>query len=260
MTSYFAGIVVFIGGNPHYALAAIFLLALSEAIPLIGTVVPGSTLIIGICALATGAHLSPWPLLGAAISGAIFGDGLSFWLGRRYHRELLLHWPLNRYPQFIDRSEAFIKTYGGASVFLARFIAVVRAFVPLVAGILRMPSRQFYAVNILSAIAWAPVHVFPGVLLGMALSLADLSPGRLAILLIVGLIVVSVAGHTLRSYWNRHPFPATLHLDPAPTRVSLPLRNRLPVVPPSGQKRPISGIRAMSAMPPISTRTLPHTK
>jgi membrane protein DedA with SNARE-associated domain len=136
MTSYFAAIVDFVGGHPHYALMAIFLLALSEAIPVIGTVVPGSTLIIGICALATGAHVNSWPLLGAAIVGAIFGDGLSFWLGRRYHREILLRWPLNRYPQFIGRSEAFITTYGGASVFLARFVAVVRAFVPLVAGIL----------------------------------------------------------------------------------------------------------------------------
>jgi membrane protein DedA with SNARE-associated domain len=209
MTSYFAGIVDFIGGHPHYALTAIFLLALSEAIPVMGTVVPGSTLIIGICALATGAHVNPWPLLGAAIVGAIFGDGLSFWLGRRYHREILLRWPLNRYPQFIDRSEAFIKTYGGASVFLARFIAVVRAFVPLVAGILGMSSRQFYAFNILSAFAWAPAHVFPGVLVGMVLNLAGLSPGQLAILLIVGLIAVSGAGQALRSYLNRHPFPAS---------------------------------------------------
>ena len=210
MTSYFAGIVDFIGVHPHYALIAIFLLALSEAIPVIGTVVPGSTLIIGICALAAGAHVNPWPLLGAAIVGAIFGDGLSFWLGHRYHREILLHWPLNRYPQFIDRSEAFIKTYGGTSVFLARFIAVVRAFVPLVAGILGMSTRQFYAVNILSALVWAPAHVFPGVLLGMALSLAGLSPGRLAIILIFGLIAISAAGQALRSYLSRHPFPASI--------------------------------------------------
>jgi len=209
MTSYFAGIVDFIGGHPHYALTAIFLLALSEAIPVIGTVVPGSTLIIGICALATGAHVNPWPLLGAAIVGAIFGDGLSFWLGRRYHREILLRWPLNRYPQFIDRSEAFIKTYGGASVFLARFIAVVRAFVPLVAGILGMSSRQFYAFNILSALAWAPAHVFPGVLLGMALNLGGLNPGQLAILLIVGLIAVSAAGQALRCYLSRQSFPGS---------------------------------------------------
>lgn len=177
---------------------------------MVGTVVPGSTLIIGICALATGAHLNPWPLLGAAIVGAIFGDGLSFWLGRRYHQEILLRWPLNRYPQFVRRSETFIKTYGGPGVFLARFIAVLRAFVPLVAGILGMSSRRFYAVNILSALAWAPAHVFPGVLLGMALSVAGLSPGRRAILLIVGLIAILAAGHALRSYLNRHPFPARL--------------------------------------------------
>ena len=202
MTSYFAGIVDFVGGHPHYAFTAIFLLAFSEAIPVIGTIVPGSTLIIGICALATGAHVNPWPLLGAAILGAIFGDGLSFWLGRRYHREIFLNWPLNRYPQFVDRSEAFVRKYGGASVFLARFIAVVRAFVPLVAGILGMSSLQFYAVNILSALAWAPAHVFPGVLLGMALNLAGLSPGPLAVLLIAGLIALSAAGHALRTHFK----------------------------------------------------------
>ena len=205
MTSYFSWIVDFVGRHPHYALTAIFLLALSEAVPVIGTVVPGSTLIIGICALATGAHVNPWPLLGAAIVGAIFGDGLSFWLGHRYNREILLRWPLNRYPRFIARSEAFIKTYGAASVFLARFIAVVRAFVPLVAGILGMSSRQFYAANILSALIWAPAHVFPGVLLGIALNLAGLSPGQLAVVLIIGLVAVSAAVRAVRSYLSWHP-------------------------------------------------------
>jgi membrane protein DedA with SNARE-associated domain len=113
--------------------------------------------------------VNPWLLLVAAIGGAIAGDGLSFWLGQRYHQEILLGWPLNRYPQFIGRSEAFINRYGVASVFLARFTAVVRAFVPLVAGILGMPPRQFYAANVLSALAWAPAHVFPGVLLALAI-------------------------------------------------------------------------------------------
>ena len=188
MTSYFSGFVDFVGAHPHYAITAVFLLALSEAIPVIGTVVPGS---VGISALATGADVNPWLLLVAATVGAIAGDGLSFWLGQRYHREILLGWPLNRYPRFIDRSEAFINRYGVASVFLARFTAVVRAFVPLVAGILRMPPRQFYAANILSALTWAPAHVFPGVLLGMAISLAGASAEQLILLIIAGLIVIS---------------------------------------------------------------------
>src|SRR4051812_4757901 len=105
MTTYFSPIIDFVAAHPHYAITAVFLLALSEAVPLIGIVVPGSTLIIGISAIATGAEVSPWHLLVAATAGAIFGDGLSFWLGQRYKREILLAWPLNRYPQFIDRSE-----------------------------------------------------------------------------------------------------------------------------------------------------------
>jgi membrane protein DedA with SNARE-associated domain len=189
MTSYFSGFD-FVGTHPHYALTAVFLLALSEAIPVIGTVVPGSTLIVGISALAAGANVNPWLLIAATV-GAIAGDGLSFWLGQRYHREILLGWPLNRYPRFIDRSEAFINRYGVASVFLARFTAVVRAFVPLVAGILRMPPRQFYAANILSALTWAPAHVFPGVLLAMAITLAGASAEQLTLLIIAGLIVIS---------------------------------------------------------------------
>jgi membrane protein DedA with SNARE-associated domain len=207
VTSYFGGVVTFVAEHPHYALVAVFLLALSEAVPVIGTVVPGSTLIIAISALATGAYVNPWLLLLAATVGAVVGDGLSFWLGQRFHREILLGWPLNRYPQFITRSETFIIKYGATSVFLARFTAVVRAFVPLVAGILGMSPRQFYAANILSALVWAPAHIFPGVLLATTLKLAGMSAGQLTILLIVGLIAVSAAVWAIRFYLNRYPLP-----------------------------------------------------
>ena len=54
MTPYFAVIVEFVAARPHYALTAVFLLALSEAIPVIGTVVPGSTLIVGSAPLRQG--------------------------------------------------------------------------------------------------------------------------------------------------------------------------------------------------------------
>jgi membrane protein DedA with SNARE-associated domain len=95
-------------------------------------------------------------------------------------------------------------------VFLARFTAVVRAFVPLVAGILGMPWRQFYAANVLSALAWAPAHVFPGVLLGMAISIAGASAGQLTLLIIVGLIAVSAAAWAIRFCLNRNPVPVRL--------------------------------------------------
>jgi membrane protein DedA with SNARE-associated domain len=170
MADCFSLVIEFIAGHPFYAVAAVFGLALSEAIPLIGIVVPGSTLIIAISALATTAGITPWALLVAAVLGAIAGDGFSFWLGRHYHRQILGGWPLNRVPWLIERSARFIRKYGITSVFLARFTAVVRAFVPLLAGILRMPSNRFYVANVLSALVWAPMHVFPGVLLGLAIA------------------------------------------------------------------------------------------
>ena len=208
MTSYFAEFVNFVGAHPHYALTAVFMLALSEAIPVIGTVVPGSTLIVGISALATAVDVNPWLLLVAATGGAIAGDGLS---GQRYHQEILLGWPLNRYPQFIGRSEAFINRYGVTSVFLARFTAVVRAFVPLVAGILGMPPRQFYAANVLSALAWAPAHVFPGVLLAMAIRLGGASAGQLTFMIVAGLMVASAAcGLRSRLRFQLHKKIATI--------------------------------------------------
>jgi hypothetical protein len=79
MSSYFAGLVDFVGAHPQLSFLAVFLLALSEAVPVIGTVVPGSSLIIAISALATAANVTPWGLLIAAVAGAIAGDGFSFY-------------------------------------------------------------------------------------------------------------------------------------------------------------------------------------
>src|SRR6266576_6256409 len=170
MTSYFERLVEFVGAHPQLSFVAVFLLALSEAVPVIGTVVPGSTLILAVSALATTAGVTPWALLIAALAGAIVGDGFSFWLGHNYRRQILRGWPLNRFPWLIERSAQLIRKYGIASVFLARFTAVVRAFVPLLAGILRMSTHHFYVANILSALVWAPIHIFPGVLVGLAIA------------------------------------------------------------------------------------------
>jgi membrane protein DedA with SNARE-associated domain len=203
MTPHLSHITDFIAAHPHYAAWAVFLLAFSEAVPIIGTVVPGSTLIVAISALAIEADISPWLLLVAAIVGAIAGDGASFWLGRRCHREILQRWPLNRFPKLIARSEAFFNRYGGASVFLARFTAVVRAFVPLIAGIVRMPARQFYVANILSAVVWAPAHVFPGVVFGLLVSLAGARAEQIFLLAVAAMILGVMVIRGVRYFLKR---------------------------------------------------------
>src|SRR6476659_11303540 len=103
MTSYFERLIDFVGAHPQLSFLAVFLLALSEAVPVVGTVVPGSTLILAVSALATTAGMSPLALLIAAAAGAIVGDGFSFWLGHNYRRQILRGWPLNRFPWVVDR-------------------------------------------------------------------------------------------------------------------------------------------------------------
>jgi membrane protein DedA with SNARE-associated domain len=203
MTAYLSDITGYISMHPHYAAWVVFLLAFSEAIPIVGTVVPGSTLIVAISAMAVEAHINPWLLLFAATFGAIVGDGTSFWLGQRCHRQILQRWPLNQFPRLIARSEAFFNRYGGASVFLARFTAVVRAFVPLIAGIVQMPARQFYVANVLSAIVWAPAHVFPGVVFGLLVSLAGARPEYIFVLAIAAMILGVVVVRTVRYFVKR---------------------------------------------------------
>jgi membrane protein DedA with SNARE-associated domain len=177
--------------HANFAYGIIFLLAFSEAIPVIGTFVPGSTLVFAVSALATKAGASPWLLLVGAVLGAIAGDGISFWFGHYYSRAVLHSWPLVKYPKFIDQSEKFIARWGIAAVFLARFTAVVRAFVPLLAGILEMPARSFYAANIISAVVWAPAHVFPGVVLAMLTGLRGAIAEQPVILIVAGVVVLS---------------------------------------------------------------------
>jgi len=193
VTSQVQGLIDIVGTHPHFALIAVFLLALSEAVPVVGTVVPGSTAILGISALATTAQVDPWLLLIAATLGAIAGDSFSFWLGMRYHAEVLHGWPLNRYPQLIARSKAYIERYGIASVFIARFTAVVRAFVPMLAGVLRMSPPHFYATpTSLPPSCGAPMHVFPGVLLVMAISLAGIRAERLVLVVLAAAVLASL--------------------------------------------------------------------
>ncbi|ANP88752.1 PA-phosphatase [Rhizobium leguminosarum] len=176
--------------HPHLAYGLVLLLALSESLPVLGAVVPGTAIIVGLAALVPSGVLKLFPLLVAALIGAMIGDGLSFWLGHRYHEQILTRWPFRRYPQLIERSEAFFKRHGGKSVFLARFTPGVRAFVPLVAGMLKMPVGRFYVSNILSALIWAPLHILPGVALGAYVHSAGEAAVRLASLVAILCLLV----------------------------------------------------------------------
>ncbi len=172
MTTLTNQLISFVSAHPGLAYLTIFLAALLEAVPVIGSVVPGSTLILALSALIPGGELGIAGVFAAAIAGAALGDGTAFWIGHRSQREILSAWPMSRYPNVVAQSEAFFHRWGALAVFFARFVAPIRAFVPITAGALGMSPPRFYAINIAAILLWAPAHILPGVLAVSALDQA----------------------------------------------------------------------------------------
>jgi membrane protein DedA with SNARE-associated domain len=169
VASYLDPLIAFVSAHAWLAYLTLFLAALLEAVPVVGSVIPGSTIILALSALVPGGDLKLEWVLAAATAGALIGDGSAYWIGHKAQREILNSWPLNRYPRLVARSEEFFKRWGALAVFFARFIPPIRAFVPITAGALGMPPLRFFAVNIPAVLLWAPVHVLPGVLAVSAL-------------------------------------------------------------------------------------------
>jgi membrane protein DedA with SNARE-associated domain len=162
-------LIAFVSAHAGLAYVTLFLAALLEAVPIVGSVIPGSTIIFALSALVPGGELRLEWVLAAAIAGALLGDGSAFWIGHRDQREILSAWPLSNYPRVVAQSESFFHRWGTLAVFFARFVPPIRAFVPITAGALGMSPRIFYAVNLPAILLWAPAHVLPGVLAVSAL-------------------------------------------------------------------------------------------
>jgi len=198
VSAYIQAIIDFIAQHPHWAGVLVFVTAASEAIAVVGSFVPGTTILIGVGAVVGLGHLPLWPILAWATLGAIAGDGLSYWLGHRYGHHVERIWPFSRRPELLKQGEDFFRRHGGKSILIGRFLPVTRAVVPLIAGTLGMPPVRFAIANVLSAIAWAPLHILPGVALGGLITVLAGISGRLVTVLIGALLLAAAAGWLLR--------------------------------------------------------------
>lgn len=193
MTDLLNQLVAFIGENPTLANAVVFLIAMGEALFIIGMFVPSTVVLVGAGTLVGLGKLDPWPILLWTTLGAIAGDAISYWVGHVYKDRIKSVWPFNRYRTLVERGEAYFLLHGGKSVFIGRFVPGVKAIVPGIAGMVGMPVGRFTFINVTSAIAWAIVHLGPGVIAGTAFSALGAISGRLATVLGVLLVLLFVA-------------------------------------------------------------------
>ena len=141
----------------HEALAApvVFALAFGESLAFISLLIPAWAALVGIGVLIGSGDLNFWPIWVAGALGAAFGDWLSYWIGFKLGPPVAHIWPLSRHPELLPKGEAFVKRWGVLAIFIGRFFGPLRASVPLVAGIFRMPFLQFQIANFTSAFVWA---------------------------------------------------------------------------------------------------------
>jgi len=166
MTEAFNQLLDWIRQHPDQAGLVVFGMALVESLAIVGVLIPGVVILFGAGVLIGTGILDFWSMCAWAVAGAIIGDGLSYWLG--HHFEYLTgRWRWFRlHPDHLQKGIDFFEKYGDLSVALGRFFGPIRAVVPLVAGLLRMPPKRFYIANVLSAMVWAPAYLAPGMILG----------------------------------------------------------------------------------------------
>lgn len=186
-------ILAFIKDHHDWALVIIGVTAFGESFVFLSLLFPGTAILIASGTLVSEDVLRPWPIIAAGIIGAVLGDTVSFWLGEKFGPALHRTWPLRDHPERLENGIRFFERFGGSSVFIGRFFGPLRAVVPLVAGIMRMPPLRFYIANVLSALIWAPTLVLLGDKLVQVLGPESIATKIVYVVLIAGALALLAA-------------------------------------------------------------------
>jgi len=180
---------------------AVAALAFGESAAFVGLVLPGETaLLLGGVVAASGRISLPLMIV-LAIVAAIVGDSVGYEIGR--FGGLAIRG--SRAGRFIgvqrwERAETFMTRHGGWAVFSGRWVGLMRALVPALAGMTRMPYRRFLLFNVAGAALWATTVVVGGYLAGASWQRAQAYLGQASVVLgivVAGVIAVAVAGRWL---------------------------------------------------------------
>jgi membrane-associated protein len=168
----------------------------------LGVPSPGETALVLAAVLASQGKLQIWLVLVIGISSAIIGDNIGYVLGRKFGREVLEAPGLfyARRKRLIAVGDRFFEKHGPKTVFIARWIALVRFVAAWLAGINEMRFRDFFFWNALGGITWGLTFGLVGYYAGSAAADAISSFGvyaaiALGVLVVGGFIYLKVREH-----------------------------------------------------------------
>ena len=127
---------------------------------------PGDSLLFAAGAFSALGSLNIYILLIILSIAAVLGDTVNYWIGHYFGQKLLAnpHIPINQ--KHIDETNKFFDKHGGKTIFLARFVPIVRTFAPFVAGIGKMKYSAFISYNLIGGIVWVFLFTLAGYFFG----------------------------------------------------------------------------------------------
>lgn len=165
-----------------------------------GIPLPGETALVTAGALAARGHLNIFWVIAAAAAGAIVGDNCGYWLGRKGGIVLV-----RRFGRKVGLTETkllrvhrFFEEHGPKTVFIGRFIALLRSWAAALAGVGEMPYATFSLYNALGGVAWSIVFGVLGYVFGHNMPLLEHYIARFSIALLL-----LVAGGVAIFLWRR---------------------------------------------------------
>ncbi|MDH4191719.1 MAG: VTT domain-containing protein, partial [Betaproteobacteria bacterium] len=116
---------------------------------------PGDSLLFVVGALAAAGGMNIGMVMALLIAAALCGDNANYWIGR-FVGPRVFHYRESRWfnPAHLARTHAFYERHGGKTIVIARFMPIVRTYVPFVAGVGAMPYARFIGFSILGALLW----------------------------------------------------------------------------------------------------------
>jgi membrane protein DedA with SNARE-associated domain len=181
-----------------YGLVLLFALIAAESA---GVPLPGETALIAAAILAERGHYSIVWVIVVAAAAAIIGDNIGYWIGRTGGRALLERWgPVRRYAQrALPPGERFFARHGGKTVFIGRFVAVLRVTAAWLAGITHMSWWRFFLWNAAGGIVWATGVSLLAFYFGKAAADAVATYGVYAlIVIVVGAVIAFIVMRLLK--------------------------------------------------------------
>lgn len=181
---------------------------------------PGDSLLVtaGLYATNPDVNLSIVLLNALLIPMAIMGDALSYYIGKKTG-PAIFNKPRSRFfrPDYLKAAHDFYERHGGKAIIIARFMPIVRTFVPVVAGVGQMPYRRFAAFNVVGGAAWVLSMTLTGFFLGKFASSIGFDISKHIEKLIILVVFVSILPG-LVAYFRRKK-------DPAPAAPAAPAAN-----------------------------------